>query len=180
VPSSVLGNLKPRVLGACVICIRLLILGSPFPGFCLDQHDAGATEAGVNLTGTWQQNSERCLPPPRNKAYTYKMTVEASDKTLRVHVIANNGRGERKLDLTYEIGGKELVYTGMDGDEYHTKVHWNGDSLVFTTVEHERGRSIPSQETWTLIDAGHSLERVKMSSGLDEESKNVCVLERLP
>src|SRR5271163_4337451 len=116
VPSSVLGNLKPKVLGASVICIRLLILGSPFPGFCLDQH-AGPAEAELNLTGTWQQNNERCLPPRRNKAYTYKMTVEASDKTLRVHVISNNGRGERKLDLTYEIGGKELVYTGMDGDE---------------------------------------------------------------
>ena len=61
-------------------------------------------------------------------------------------MLSNNGHGERNLDLTYEIGGKELVYTGMDGDEYHSKVHWEGDSLVFTTVEHERGRLIPSEE----------------------------------
>ncbi len=134
--------------------------------------------ARLNMSGTWQQNNERFIPPPRKKAQTYKMTVEASDKTLRVLVTANNGHGERKLDLTYEIGGKELVYTGMDGDEYHSTVHWDGDSLVFTTVEHERGRLIPSQETWTLIDSGKSLQRTKVSP--DEESKIVYVLERLP
>ncbi len=82
--------------------------------------------------------------------------------------------------MTYEIGGKELVYTGMDGDEYHSKVHWEGDALVFTTVEHERGRLIPSEEAWKLIDSGKSLQRVKTSGAPDEESKTVYVLERLP
>lgn len=52
--------------------------------------------------------------------------------------------------------------------------------LVFTTVEHERGRLIPSQQTWTLIDSGRSLQRVKVSSALGEKSKSVYVLERLP
>jgi hypothetical protein len=178
VPSSILINLKPALLGPCVICIGILALGCASPGLCIDQQDAGPNPASLNLSGTWQQNNERCIPPPRNKTSVYKMTVEASDKALRVRVIANNGHGERKLDLTYEIGGKELVYTGIDGDEYHSKVHREGDSLVFTTVEHERGRLIPSEETWTLIDSGKSLQRVKASP--DEESKRVYVLERLP
>jgi hypothetical protein len=146
----------------------------------MGQQDFGPSKARLNLSGTWQQNNERCIPPPRNKASAYKMTIEASDKVLRVRVIANNGHGERNLDLSYEIGGKELVYTGLDGDEYHSKVRWDGDLLVFTNVEHERGRLIPSQETWTLIDSGKTLQRVKVSSGPDEESKSVYVLERLP
>jgi hypothetical protein len=145
----------------------------------MGQQDAGAIHARANLSGTWQQNNERCIPPARDKARSYKMTVEASEKALRVRVIANRGHGERTLDLNYEIGGKELVYTGIDGDEYHSKVLWDGDLLVFTTVEHERGRLIPSQEIWTLIDSGNSLQRVKVSSAPGEESKNVYVLERL-
>ena len=137
-------------------------------------------EARLNLSGTWQQNNERCVPPPRNKAAVYKMTVEATDEVLRIRVMANNGHGERNLELNYEIGGKELVYTGMDGDEYHSKVHWDGDALVFTTVEHERGRLIPSEETWTLLDSGNSLQRGKVINTSGEESKCVYVLERLP
>jgi len=144
----------------------------------MGQQDVGPVNARLNLSGTWQQNNERSSSPPRNKARTYKMIVKASDKALRVHVIADNGHGERDLDLNYEIDGKELVYTGIDGDEYHSKVHWDGDSLVFTTVEHERGRLIPSQETWTLIDSGNSLQRVKVSPG--KESKSVYLLERQP
>jgi hypothetical protein len=146
----------------------------------MGQQDAGLVNARSNLSGTWQQNNERSIPPPRNKSHSYKMTVEASAKALRVRIIANNGHGEQTLDLNYEIGRRELVYTGIDGDEYHSKVRWDGDSLVFTTVEHERGGLIPSEETWTLIDSGNSLQRVKVSSAPGKESKYVYVLERLP
>lgn len=178
--SSIANKLKPTLLGASLICMRLLLLNCGSPGFCMGQQDVGPVDARLKLSGTWQQNNDRSIPPPRNKAHSYKMTVEASDKALRVRIIANNGHAERNLDLNYEIGGRELVYTGIDGDEYHTKVHWDDDSLVFTTVEHERGRLIPSDETWTLIDSGNSLQRVKVSSARGEESKNVYVLERLP
>jgi hypothetical protein len=180
VPASIVSKLKPTLLGAALICVRLLFLDGGSPGICMGQQNAGAINARSNLSGKWLQNNERSIPPVKNKARSYEMTVEASEKALRVRVIANSGHGERRLDLNYQIGGKELVYTGMDGDEYHSKVHWDGDLLVFTTVEHERGRLIPSQETWTLIDSGNSLQRVKVSSAPGEESKNVYVLERLP
>ena len=175
--SSIANNFKPTLLGASLICVRILLLNCGSPEFCMGQQDVGPVNARSKLSGTWQQNNERSVPRPRNKAHSYKMTVEASAKALRVRIIANNGHGERNLDLNYEIGGRELVYTGIDGDEYHSKVRREGDSLVFTTVEHERGRLIPSEETWTLIDSGKSLQRVKASP--DEESKRVYVLERL-
>ena len=66
--------------------MRILFLGCGLPGFCKGQQDVGA-DARSKLSGTWQQNNERSIPPPRNKAHAYKMTVEASDKTLRVRVI---------------------------------------------------------------------------------------------
>jgi hypothetical protein len=146
----------------------------------MNQHEGEPAEYRLRFTGTWQQNNERSVPPPRNKSYAFKMTVDASDTILRVHITSNNGRGDQKLDLTYEIGGKELVYTGLDGDEYHSRVRWDGSALVFNITEHERTREIPSSEIWTLADSGKSLRRVKVvGSDSAKESKLTYVLERV-
>ena len=108
--SSIVNKLKPTFLGASLICVRILLLNCGSPEFCKGQQDVDPVNARSNLSGTWQQNNERSIPPPRNKSHIYKMTVEASDKVLRVRITANNGQSERNLDLTYQIGGKELVY----------------------------------------------------------------------
>ncbi len=166
-------NCKTNAVSAPIIYLALLFLSSySLPGSGMNAR----VETRLEMAGTWQQNNERCIPPPRNKSYSYKMTVELSDNTLRVHITSNNGHGERQSDFTYEIGGKELVYIGADGDEFHSAVHWEGDALVFDIVEHERGRLIRSRDTWTLIDSGKSLQRVRESP--DERSKVVYVLER--
>ena len=34
--------------------------------------------------------------------------------------------GPHSLDLHYQIGGPELVYKGLDGDEFHTKATRDG------------------------------------------------------
>ncbi len=165
---------KTSAPNASIIYFALLFLSSySLLGSGMDAR----VETRLQMAGTWQQNNERCVPPPRNKSYSYKMTVELSDNILRVHITSNNGHGERQSDFTYEIGGKELVYIGSDGDEFHATVHWDGDSLVFEIVEHEGVRLIRSQDTWTLIDSGKSLQRVRESP--DERSKVVYVLERV-
>jgi len=141
---------------------------------------ATISPAAENWSGHWLQNNQRSAPAPRNKSYTFQMDVELNGSQLQIHSSMNNGRnGDRKLDLTYEIGGKEIVYTGMDGDEFHAKARWSGDELLFTVVEHERGRLIPFAETWTLIDGGKSLRRVKVWND-PKEPRAVTVLERAP
>ena len=57
---------------------------------------------------------------------------------LTVEVTTKTGEGVRTLDLKYEIGGQEFVYTGLDGDEFHTEVRWDRESLIFDTIEPER------------------------------------------
>ncbi len=108
------------------------------------------------------------------------MTVDLNGSSLHVHSSVSNGHEERELDLTYEIGGKEIVYTGTDGDEFHSRAEWSGDAIVFTVVEHERGKLIPFVETWTLIDDGKSLQRVKVGINPKQEPRTVTVLERQP
>jgi len=101
------------------------------------------------------------------------MDVELAGSVLKVHMEANRGR---KLDVSYHLGGPETVYTGLDGDEFHSKAKLSGDEIVFTVVEHEDGKLIPYTETWTLIDGGTSIQRVKLSGG----KKTITVLERTP
>ena len=163
---------ETNALNTLIVSVVLLSLSSyPLPSSGM------GGEAKLGMAGTWQQNNERCVPPPRNKSYSYKMTVELSDNILRVHITSNNGHGERQNAFTYEIGGKELVYIGSDGDEFHARVHWDGDALVFDIVEHEGVRLIRSRDTWTLIDSGKSLQRVRESP--DERSRAIYVLERI-
>jgi hypothetical protein len=161
VPPSIISNLKPKLLGASFICMRIIFLDCGAPGFCMGQQDVGPTNARLNLSGTWQQNNERCIPKPRNKAHSYKMTVGASDKALRVRVIGNNGHGERKLDLNYEIGGKELVYTGIDGDEYHSKVQGWGP----TGFRNRRTRAWPADSFSGDLDADPFWQESATSEG---------------
>ncbi len=157
--------------------LSLMLLA--FPMFrSAGQKDLVVSDARAQFAGSWQQNNDRCVPSPRSKAVSNKMTVTLNNPTLRVHIVSNNGRGERQLDLTYEIDGKEIVYTGMDGDEYHSKVRWAANSLVFTNVEHERGRIVPSQEIWTLLDSGKSLQRVRVTTDSAEDAKHTCILDR--
>jgi hypothetical protein len=122
--------------------------------------------------GHWQQNNQRSVPA-RNKSSSLRMDVELAGSELRVHMDANGGR---KLDVTYKMGGPETVYTGTDGDEFHSQAKWSGDEIVFTVVEHEDGKLLPYTETWTLIDGGQSIQRVKISAG----KKTTTVLERMP
>ena len=94
-------------------------------------------------------------------------------------LLTNPGPGARAIVLNYSIGGNELVYTGLDGDEFHTKAHWDGESLVFDIVEHERGREIVSKQTWKLTDDGRVLQEVRQVQRDGAPAKSVAVFEKM-
>lgn len=80
--------------------------------------------------------------------------------------------------MTYQIGGSEAVYKGLDGDEFHSRVHWNGPALVFDTVEHERGRRIPETTVWTLSEDRRSIQVNRHSTKFGKNSSVTYI--RLP
>ena len=82
------------------------------------------------------------------------MTIEQRDSSLRVD-IRQMVKGEpRKLSLGYKTAGQELHYTGLDGDDFRTKLQWRGDTLVFSIIELERGETIRSEEVWSWLKTG--------------------------
>jgi hypothetical protein len=112
-----------------------------------------------DFSGTWKLSGERSTPKRAGNATLY---IEHRDPELTVETTITRGSGTpRHAVQRYTTDGKASVSTGADGDEFHTSIVWSGESLLFSIEEHENGRVILSKETWTLIDNGAALQRVR-------------------
>jgi len=98
--------------------------------------------------------------PPRKGDVTLR--IEHRDPGLIVETTVQRSSGPSRHALQrYSTDGKATVSTGADGDEFHTSIVWNGPSLVFSIEEHEDGRILLSKETWSMIENGAALQRVR-------------------
>jgi len=115
-----------------------------------------------DFTGHWLQQT--------NAGQQRQLDIEQNGKTLRVKTALTNSKGTRQLEVTYQIGGPETVYRGLDGDEFHSRSHWDGSALVFDTVEHEGGRRIPETTVWTLSEDRNSIHVKRQSAKYGKDS----------
>ena len=112
-----------------------------------------------DFTGVWKQDNNRCQP---KRSGDITLRIEHHDPDLTVGTTISHGsENSRHAVQKYTTDGKASVTTGADGDEFHTSVVWKGSSLVFTIEEHEDGRTLHSQETWSLIENGATLQRTR-------------------
>jgi hypothetical protein len=121
------------------------------------------SQTTTNFSGTWKQNNDRCIPK-RKGDVTLHIDQHGSDFTVETTVLRPFG-APRHAVQRYTTDGKPSISTGADGDEFHTSIVINGQSLVFSIEEHEDGRVILSKETWTLIENGSTLQRKRKVLG---------------
>lgn len=113
----------------------------------------------TDFSGLWKQDNDRSQPR-RNGDVTLR--IEHRDPVFTVETaISRNAASSRHALQKYTTDGKVSVSTGADGDRFNTSVVWKNLSLVFSIEEHEDGRILLSKETWTLIEDGATLERVR-------------------
>jgi hypothetical protein len=137
----------------CLGLLTMLLLIAP--GIC--------SAANPNFSGTWKQSNERSTPARKGDVTLY---IDYGDSQLTVETTMVRSSGAPRHALQhYTMDGKPSVSTGADGDEFHTAVTRRGPALVFSVEEHEDGRVILSQETWTLIENGAALERRRERAG---------------
>ena len=86
-------------------------------------------------------------------------------------------RGERTYDRSFVIG-KEETSQDREGDQFTTNVKWQGNTLVFETVEKEHDAILTSKEVWTLSDGGKTLTKNIHRSGPRGDSDQTYVLEK--
>jgi len=139
-----------------------------------------ATAAGAqtrpDLSGTWKQNMEKS-PTKSSWLKSYLNKIELQDANLKVTTTTVGDRGERTYDRTYVIG-KEQNSQDREGDQFTTNVKWEGNTLVFETVEKERDAVLTSKEVWTLSDDGKTLIKNIHRSGPRGDSDQTYVLEK--
>ena len=112
-----------------------------------------------DFSGLWRQDNDRCQPK-RNGDVTLRL--EHHDPELTVETsISRNSASSRHAIQKYTTDGKISASTGADGDEFNTSVVWKDSSLVFSIEEHEDGRILQSKETWSVIEDGATLERIR-------------------
>jgi hypothetical protein len=127
-----------------------------------------------NFSGTWKMNSERSQPRRKGEAV---LVIDHRDPLLTVETTLRSASGtQKKAVQRYTTDGKSSVSTGADGDEFHTSITWKGESLAFEIEEHEDGKILHSTETWTLIENGAALRRVRQRQQGGEDQ--VVIYER--
>jgi hypothetical protein len=117
------------------------------------------SQTAPDFSGVWKQDNDRCVPKRggdvmlRTDHHDPELTVETS--------ISRHSVNSRHAIQKYTTDGKASISMGADGDEFHTTVAWNDSSLVFSIEEHEGGRILLSTETWSLVENGTILQRIR-------------------
>jgi hypothetical protein len=153
-----------------VLLAVLLILSAAAPSLL--------AQAAPDLSGTWTQDNARCTPPRKGNV-TLRITEHQPELAIETTMLRASGGTPRHALQHYTLDGKPSVSTGADGDEFHTSIAVHDGSLVFTIEEHEDGDVLHSVETWTLIDGGSALQRVR-TGGKGEGSQTLIYVRAKP
>jgi hypothetical protein len=126
-------------------------------------------QSATDFTGHWQ--------PKTTSGAQRHLEIEQNGRTLRAKTVFTNSQGTRNLEVKYEIGGGQTTYTGLDGDQFRSSVRWDGNALVFDTIEQEDGNEIPQKTVWTLLGDGDVLQvdRTMTKSGKTTHSLTTYV-----
>ena len=85
--------------------------------------------------------------------------------------------GEVTSEYTFVIG-KEQKSQDHQGDEITTLAKWEGNALVFETVERERDAIKTTKTTWILSADGRTFTKTIHRSGPKGESEQKYILEK--
>ena len=121
-----------------------------------------------DFSGLWKQDNGRCQPK-RNGDVTLRIEHHGPELTVETS-ISRNSSSSRHAVQKYTTDGKVSASTGADGDEFHTSVVWKDSSLVFSIEEHEDGRVLHSKETWSIIEDGTTIEKVRERLNGEEQT----------
>lgn len=129
---------------------------------------AAWAQATPDFSGQWKQDNDRCQP---KRSGEVTLRIEHRSPALTVETtISRNAANSRHAVQKYTTDGKISVSTGADGDQFNTAVVWKDSSLVFTIEEHEDGRVLQSKETWSLMEDGVTLERIREHPNGDKQT----------
>jgi len=138
-----------------------------------------AAQGRPDFTGSWKQDNARSTLRP-GSTIVYSNRIEQDGVKLRVTTIlgATADRKESTYSRDYSIGGPATTSSDREGDQFTNTVKWEGDSLVFETVEKEKSGTLTTREFWTLSADGKTLTKKIHRSGPRGDSDQTFVLQK--
>lgn len=139
---------------------------------------ASHAQGHPNFTGTWKQdNSKSTIRPGSTIQYSNRIDQQEQKLSVTTTLGANGDRKESTYTREYMIDGEPKVTSDREGDQFTNTVKWEGDSLVFETVEKEKSATLSSREVWTLSADGKTLtKKIHRTGGRGNDSDQTYVL----
>jgi hypothetical protein len=133
-----------------------------------------------NFTGTWKQdNSKSTIRSGSTIQYSNKIDHQDPKLTVTTILGANGSYKESTNTRNYIIGGTSATSSDKEGDQFTNTVKWEGNSLVFETVEKEMAATLTSREVWSLSPDGKTLtKKIHRTGGQGGDSDQTFVLEK--
>ena len=117
------------------------------------------SQTAPDFSGVWKQDNDRCV---LKRSGDVMLRTDHHDPELTVETsISHHSVNSRHATQKYTTDGRASISTEADGDEFHTAVARKGSSLVFSIEEDEGGRILLSTETWSLVENGATLQRIR-------------------
>ena len=124
-----------------------------------------------DLSGHWEidasQSSYGGMAPPK----TYVETIETKDAALSIATETEDQRGEQKYLTKLTTDGKDNLNT-INGNEFHSKSHWDGGKLV-TTVTGDRGLTLVEVRSLSSDGKTQTVETYMGQAGATPQMKRV-------
>ncbi len=117
------------------------------------------SQGTADFSGQWKLDNDRS-EPKRSGDVTLRVEHHAPELTVETWIVRSSASPRHAMQR-YTTDGKVSLSTGADGDQFKTSVAWKDSSLVFSIEEHEDGRILLSTETWSILDDGATLKRVR-------------------
>jgi hypothetical protein len=125
-------------------------------------------QSAPDFSGLWVQDNDRCQP---KRSGNVALRIDHHDPKLTIETsISNDSMNSRHAIQKYTTDGRASASKGADGDEFHTAVAWKGSSLAFSIEEHESNCILRSTETWSLIENGNTLQRIRERANGDRQT----------
>lgn len=117
---------------------------------------AAQAQTHPDFSGTWKQNNEQSKLAKRASTAQYVNKIAWHAPDLHVTTVTENWRGEYAYSRVFTVDGQPHTGRTRNGEDKQTTVRWDGESLVFETVEAER----KTTETWRLSGDGKVLTKI--------------------
>jgi hypothetical protein len=126
-----------------------------------------------SVSGTWKMNAEKSkFERGGPKAITIKFDQQAS--TLNESLTLTNDQGDRTVNFTYSLDGKESLQQ-LEGRQVKTTAKWEGESLV---IQFKNDEGFNFLRKFTVSGDGKTMTIDVKQSSPNGSANDIVVLDK--